>query len=332
MSETSRREFLGAVLAGLSGATAVARAGTPAPASPKPGGTKGKSRVAVARRGDAVGEDLKVRPEALMALLEAGVMSAVKAPDLKSALATLFRPEDKVGIKVNCLAGRGLSTHPELVAAIVAALERAGVPRRQVIIWDRSDTDLRKAGFTIARSGEGPLCFGTNADFEPEPTSVGSVSSCFSRILTEQTTALISVPVLKDHDLAGVSGTLKNFYGAIHNPNKYHDANCSPYVAEVNSHPAIRGKLRLVVCDGLVAQCHGGPAYKPEHAWPLGALVVSTDPVALDRVVWRIIEERRKEKGLPTLKEAKRDPLWLAVAEGLGLGTADLNAIEEVTA
>ena len=39
--------------------------------------------------------------------------------------------------------------------------------------------------------------------------------------------------VVKDHDLAGVSAGLKNWYGVIHNPNKYHDSCCDPYVADV---------------------------------------------------------------------------------------------------
>ena len=53
------------------------------------------------------------------------------------------------------------------------------------------------------------------------------------------------MPLLKDHDGAGVSIALKNMYGVIHNPNKYHPNGCNPYVADVNMLPDIRTKMRL---------------------------------------------------------------------------------------
>ncbi|MEW6367866.1 MAG: DUF362 domain-containing protein [Acidobacteriota bacterium] len=292
--------------------------------------TKPTPRVVVARDPNAVDTDLMPRPAALKALLESGVRKVTGAPDMVSAFRELFKSDDRVGIKVNCLAGRRLSSHTGLVVLLTDALRAAGIRDRQILIWDRSDSDLQRAGFDLNRSGDGPFCFGTNADYEAEPTTVGSVAGCFSRILTEYCTALISVPVLKDHDLAGVSGTLKNFYGAIHNPNKYHDSNCDPYIADLNTHPAIQGKLRLVVCDALVGQCHGGPAFNAPYAWPFGGLLVSTDPVAVDRIAWKTIEERRREKGLPSLADAKRAPTWIASAERLGLGTSEMSRIEEV--
>lgn len=249
-----------------------------------------------------------------------------------AAFRSLFRPSDVVGIKVNCLAGRSLSSRIELVALLIDTLRAAGIPDRQILVWDRTDTDLQRAGYRLNRSSTGPRCYGTNLEYEAEPASLGSVGSCYSKIVTSECTALISVPVLKDHDLAGVSGSLKNFYGAIHNPNKYHDSNCDPYVADVSSHPAIRQKLRLVVFDALIAQCHGGPAFKPAFAQPFGGLIVSTDPVAADRIAWKLLEQMRKEKGLPTFTESKREPVWIATAERAGLGVGDLRRIEEVEA
>jgi uncharacterized protein (DUF362 family) len=76
------------------------------------------------------------------------------------------------------------------------------------------------------------------------------------------------------------------------------------------------------VVDGLVAQCHGGPAHSPRWAWPWGGLLVSRDPVALDRVVQEVVEERRRELGLPSLAAEGREPRWLATAARLGLGEA----------
>jgi uncharacterized protein (DUF362 family) len=120
--------------------------------------------------------------------------------------------------------------------------------------------------------------------------------------------------VLKDHDGAGVTIALKNMYGVIHNPNKYHPNGCNPYVADLNMLPAIRGKMRLTICDATTAMYEGGPGYKPEHNWNANALLVSTDPVALDHTGWQIIERKRKEKGMKTLEAEERAPRYIATA------------------
>jgi len=143
---------------------------------------------------------------------------------------------------------------------------------------------------------------------------------------------LVSFGVVKDHDLAGVSAGLKNLYGLIHNPNKYHDHNCDPYVADVLNHPYVRGKLRLVVLDGVVAQCHGGPAWRPDATWPLGVVAASTDPVAADAWAWRVIDAERARRGLASLEDAKRPPRFLATAARYGLGVGDPAAVKEVLA
>jgi hypothetical protein len=52
--------------------------------------------------------------------------------------------------------------------------------------------------------------------------------------------------------------------------------------------------------------------------------------VATDAVGRRIIEEIRARKGLPSLAEERREPLYLATAEHMGLGTADPGRIEVI--
>lgn len=255
-------------------------------------------------------------------------LTGKSTPD--QAWGSLFRPEDVVGIKVNALGGKRIATHPGVVEAVVAGLTCAGVPENNIIVWDRLTDELQKAGYAINTSGRGVGCYGTDKGYDPNPEMSGSIGSCFSTILSSRCTALINVPVLKDHDLAGVSIGLKNFYGAIHNPNKYHDNNCDPFIADLNLHPYIKDKLRLIVCDALTLLYQGGPAYNPQHAIDYCGLLVSQDPVALDRIGVNLIEEARKEKGLPTLKEAGRAPVHVATAAQRGLGTDDLKGIEWV--
>lgn len=257
-------------------------------------------------------------------MLNSALTALLGIRDAQTAWRTLFRPDDIVGIKPNCLAGRNLSPHPELVQCIVEGLKMAGVPEENIIIWERTSHELGIAGFKLNSSSRGVRCMGNDVlGFDEEPEFSGEVGSCFSTALSIHCTALINVPVLKDHDLAGVCVGMKNFFGGIHNPNKYHDHNCDPYVAHLSAHRYIKDKLRLIVCDAAVAQCEGGPAYKPRFAWKFNGLLVGTDPVALDWAGAKIIEDRRRQMNLPPLKVAGREPKWLGTAARLRLGIED---------
>ena len=161
-------------------------------------------------------------------MIAQGITKLLGTADAESAWKKLFRPNDIVGLKVNCLAGHGASTRPEVAYGIVAGLKLTGIPEEHIVIWDKANRDLKRGGFEINTGKQGVKCFGTDAlveGYEPEPSIAGQVGSLFSTILSRHCTAIVNVPILKDHDLAGVSIGLKNFYGAIHNPNKYHQNN-----------------------------------------------------------------------------------------------------------
>jgi uncharacterized protein (DUF362 family) len=242
-------------------------------------------------------------------------------------LRRLFRPTDVVGIKLNCIAGRGMSPRPEAALQLAHWLELAGVPAERIVIWERTDRELRNAGYELNR-GRGVRVLGTNREYEWTPREWGPAASCFARVLLEDMTALISLGVLKDHGLAGVTLGMKNWFGAVHNPNKLHDDGCNPFVPHLVAHPLIRGKLRLSIVDGTLGQCHGGPGRSPRWSWPYQGFLASTDTVALDAVGWQVIEARRSELGLRTLAEEGREPRYIKEAARLGLGVADTQRIE----
>jgi uncharacterized protein (DUF362 family) len=290
-----------------------------------------RGRVGVARLPESARQggltDVSAR-----AALERALVAATGASSAHLAIASLFRPTDTVGLKLNCLGGSRMSPRPPVVAALAGLLREAGIPGSRIIAFDRSSRELERAGFAVRRRGDDYLCYGIDNAYEQEPSGSGAIGSCFARLVATECTALISVGVVKDHDLAGVSAGLKNWYGVIHNPNKYHDNGCDPYVADVLQHPYLSGKLRLTVLDGAVAQCHGGPAYRADAVWPLGVLAVATDPVAADAWAWKVIDQERQRRGLPTLAQAKRAPGFLATAAGSGLGVGDPAKVVEVMA
>jgi uncharacterized protein (DUF362 family) len=238
--------------------------------------------------------------------------------------------EARVAVKVNTLAGKRMSTHPQLALAVAQRLLDAGVRNGNVLVWDRENSELKTAGYAIRKSGR-ILVYGTNVvGYSMQLMSHRSIGSFFSRIVTDWATDLINIAVLKDHGVVGLSGGMKNLYGTVHNPFKYH-LNCGdPYVADLSDVPLIRDKLRLVIVDAFEAQYHGGPPYHAQWAWRDNSLMVSKDPVAIDRLGWWMVEKQRAAHGLPTLAEQDREPKYILTAANLGLGVADMDQIERV--
>ncbi len=284
--------------------------------------TGGKSRVIIARSEMLKRMHNQLAKERVAPFLDRAVQKLTGQNSRGAAWKSLVSPGERVGIKLSCLPGPGLSSSYGLVMAIVDGLMAGGVKENNILLWERTDRELVRAGFAL--SGSGLRVQGTDAydgdGYGDNIEFAYSVGTRFSRIM-EEVDALINVPVLKDHDLSGVSISMKNFYGAIYNPNKFHRNNCNPYIAELNSHSLIKDKLRLIVCDGSRIQVNNGPAYFPRYAVEYGAILVSQDPVALDFAGWQIIEKERQRLQLPTLKAVEREPKYILTAETLKLGT-----------
>jgi uncharacterized protein (DUF362 family) len=315
----SRRNFLTQC---LTGAVALG-AGSSLCAPAQPAAPAAKSRVIIARdpelRGSGSAPDTH-RIEALldraMLALFAGDRAAAATPENTiAAWRHVAGPGDTVSLKVNTLGGRGISTNIELVNAVCERLLEAGVKPANIVVWDRDSEEMERAGFRIVIGGDRAQCYGTDrVAYEDDLSAWGSVGSRLSKILTRSSSVLINLPVLKDHDGAGVTIALKNMYGTIHNPNKYHPNGCDPYVADLNMLPEIRSRMKLVICDATTAMYEGGPGFKPEHSWKPNSLLVSQDPVALDSTGWQMIERKRAEMGLKTLEADQRAPRYIATA------------------
>jgi uncharacterized protein (DUF362 family) len=328
---TSRRQFL-KQCTGTALALAFAPAVTPAAAldvmspaasrSPAPG----NSKVVIARDPLLRGHGSAVDDSRMLGLLDRAMQSFCDVDRPAEAWKRLLRPGEKVGLKVNTIAGRRLSTNVTLVEAICEQLQAAGIKAQDIVIWDRDGEELQRAGFHLAAAANRVRCLGTDAvGYEESAQAFGAVRSRLSKILTRDCDALINVPVLKSHGMCGVTAALKNMYGAIDNPYSYHGHGCSPYIADLNMLPAIRAKLRFTICDATAASFTSGARFDPQAAWNHNAIVVARDPVALDYTAWQIIERRRAEMGLETLAAEGLAPEFISVAADARhqLGTND---------
>lgn len=277
-------------------------------------------------------------------MVDEGMFALTGKKTTKDAWRCFFTPEDIVGVKINPIGGKLLSTRPEVVNAIITGLLAAGVKENNIIVWDRFEEHLVSAGYEVNRETAGVRYYGTehtagydrdvyyeSHDDDPKLRQDDGARSLFSRIVTQQTTAIINVPVMKDHGIAGVTLCLKNIgFGVINNTPRFHSSPyyCDPASAEVCAHPAIKDKLRLHIVDALQACFLGGPRPKASNTiWNEEQLFFGTDPVAIDRIGLDIIDAKRRENRLmPVSQKAKH----IANAGKKGLGKYEMRDIEYI--
>ena len=265
-------------------------------------------------------------------------------------------PKDVVGIKVNPIGEKILSTKPEVVDAIIEGLIAAGVPKANIVIWDRRHFELLDAGFTPERFPGirilGTELKGPNGDYwdpKDELWSKDNIDrealpyvaevegkydrdtmpyminegkhSYFTRLATGVCTKIVNVPILKNAGTT-VTACMKNLsYGALSNTGRLHKL-WMKSVAEPLAFPCLRDKVVLNIVDGLQACYDGGPGANPKFIYDANLVLVGTDPVAVDAVAHDIIVKERMTRGVQQL-ESRKQSEFLYIAEALGLGIAD---------
>jgi hypothetical protein len=279
------------------------------------------------------------------------VLAATGQPDIAKAWLSLVSPNDKVGIKISAAGGELFTTHREVVNAIADGLVAAGLSRSNIIVWDRSLGGIKEAGYRPGSDGYqlkaiaprdgydpkalfsapvlGKLVWG-DLEYNPEPgksvplsdTQNTSNISHFSRITSSEVTKIINAPVMSNTEMNGIAGCLYNV--TIPNVDNWRRfAQGSGFgagsIAEIYSHPLIGKKVVLNLMDGLVAQYAGGPASQPFFSEHHATLYASKDPVALDSVALRKLEEWRKRGSLPPIG---RMAAYVQIASQMGLGNS----------
>ena len=291
---------------------------------------------------DKVWSDDVLDEQVVSEMIDRAMMKLTGLDSAKEAWKDFVLPTDIVGIKINPLAGKQLSTHRIIVDKIIDGLYGAGVLRNQIIIWDRFESHLINAGYEINQSDRGVRCFASDSEgvgyddevfYETEKDvevrrETGSIVSRYTNLLTKELTVVINVPVMKHHGIAGVSGCLKNLaFGSVDNTHRFHSnpLNCNPAIADIYAHTVLKDKVVLNIVDGLLAAFDGGPTYDPDGVWQYGGILVSQDPVALDQIVYQTVEEKRKELELPSISRISK---YIRSASRMDLGTNDLDEVD----
>jgi hypothetical protein len=88
---------------------------------------------------------------AVVAAMFAQGVTKLTGRSMKRSFKLLFSRDDVVGIKVNPVGAPHISTKPELVDAVVDWLIDNGLPKKNIVIWDRFAGMLPPAGYTADR-------------------------------------------------------------------------------------------------------------------------------------------------------------------------------------
>jgi uncharacterized protein (DUF362 family) len=327
-------------------------------------------RVVEVRHADSVRDGVP-NLEVVRRMVGSGIAGLTGVAEPVEAWRSLFEPGDVVGIKVNPVGSPNAISNYATVHAIVEGLGSAGIKPRDVIIFDRYRDQFVQAGYeknlpagcrwdaAVDSYDEAQLDI---ADYDPDvfvtmdivhakpgvhdPRDERTRRSHLAKVVTRKVNKLICIPVLKDHGSGGVTLALKNMsHGLVNNvcrSHGTHDTNtCNIFIPSIVMHPTIRKKAVLQVLDGLNAVYHRGPGARKEYVWEYKALFFATDPVALDRTCWEIVDAKRVREGMPPVAETGRSgkdpthteafdyrqPQHIAGAGALGLGVYDKEKI-----
>ena len=356
---SGRREFLAQA--------AVALSQRPSAAAPGSLGIPGPYRgrvISVHHSGSIVTG--AYQQEAVRQMLHKGLIELTGAPSATEAWRVFVQPGDVVGIKLNPVGRPYVISAPEMVREIIAGLQDAGVKLADIVCYDRYRREFLDAGFdkwlpegvrwTAATDRTHPFQLdmdGYDADHymemalvQPNAPNAGDAHyrrSYVAKFLTKEVNKVVNLCLLKHHQSAGVTLALKNMsHGLVNNVQRSHSTRtlnaCGTFIPAVVDLPVVRRKCVLHILDGVKGAWHGGPGRRvAKYVWEHKTMYFATDPVALDRIGWKILDEKRAEKGMEPVAVAKPDadstflkmqPEHIEIAGAMGLGEFDEKKID----
>ena len=300
----------------------------------------------------------RVNVTALRDMMDRGMRGLTGAASPRDAWAQFFRPDDVVGIKVNCSGAPNIMSTPEVVSEIVRNLVAVGVKPAQIYIYERYLDQLLSVHYEryvpqgvniIAVENPRRSLLGYDPRTYVEVSFFGEddTRSSMVRLVTERFTKIINVPNMKDHGAAGVTGCIKNIaYGNFSNVARSHAGSKThtySFIGTLAMVEPLRSKTVLQIMDGLRGVWQGGP-FSPERKYRFYPkhMMFGTDPVSIDRLLIDIIDNQRKKEGAisvwertvdrnkPGVARYIREPGHIEYGSRLGLGEYDLSKIRIV--
>jgi uncharacterized protein (DUF362 family) len=306
----------------------------------------------------------KPDPAVVREMMTRGMCALTGDADVRDAWARFITPADVVGIKVNCSGAPGIMSTPAVVAEIVRNLMAVGVKPEAIWIYERFEEQIETVHYDryvpqgvhiwTAETRRGstesydPATYVETSFFDEDDTRSNLI-----RLVGDRFTKIVNVPNMKDHGASGVTGCLKNIaYGDFSNVARSHSGsitNTYSFIGTLASVEPLHSLTVLQVMDGLRGVWHGGP-FSPSRKFRFypKRMLFGTDPVAVDRLLLDIIDDKRKAEHAvsvwdrsakylggdddhqknPNVNPFVREPGHIEYAASLGLGVYQLDKIK----
>jgi uncharacterized protein (DUF362 family) len=291
-----------------------------------------------------------------------GMVSLTGKSTPAAAWGSMFNSSDVVGIKLNCSGAPSITSQPEIVGEIVKNLIAVGVAPENIYLYERFPDQMDSVPYgkfvpkavnlvAVEKSRNSLQGYDPRVYVEVNFFGEENTRSNMIALVTQKFTKIINVPVMKEHQAAGVTGCLKNIaYGDFSNVARSHrdyKTNTYTFIGTLASTEPLRSKTVLNIMDGFKGVWHGGPfSVNPAYRFQPKEILFGTDPVAMDRILLDIIEAKRKAEGAvsiwdrgmdhidPKKKDKNlnvfvREPGHIEFASKLGLGVYDIKKIQK---
>lgn len=275
---------------------------------------------------------VKNEGKAKVALVKCGSYSREEVPHaVYSAIGLLggagafIRQGERTLVKPNMLSpyepSHAVTTHPEIVGAVIDLVREVGA---EVVVGDSPGHGgviavAKECGIASVCDEMGVPLVSFDDEVEVKQPS-GRVCKEFTLVRPVlEAGAIISVAKMKTHALMTYTGAVKNLFGCIPGLKKmrmhlrYPDPNM---FSQMLLDLLTLIKPRLSLLDAVIAMDGNGPSRG--RVRPVGAIIASEDPIALDVVALRLVGA-----------DPMRVP-YLRAARDLGVGRTQLEDIEVV--
>jgi len=263
----------------------------------------GKSRV-IDIRSDSVLHASVVDRVIIGEMLDQGIQNLTGAASAERAWRAVLGPAERIVVKFNTVGAAVIKTNDALAPVLVERISAAGYAPENIALAEVPRFVTQELGAPeVARGWGKPIQLAGR----PEP---------LAQYLYDAD-AVINVPFLKTHQIAGMSGCMKNLsHALIRHPARYHGNGCSPYVAQVVGSNAVASKLKLNIVNAIRLVANRGPDAREEDIVAWGGLLLGFDPLAVDTVGLSILAAERRRLGLSPQLRVR----YLAAAARMGLG------------
>jgi hypothetical protein len=236
-------------------------------------------------------------------MLQQGLIALTGAGELAEAWKRILGHSSRIVLKFNSVGANIIGTNAALARTLVDQLRRSGYAARNIVLVEAPEHLPEELSTAAPPAGWG------------EQIRVGSNAECLARYLLEAD-AVINVPTLKTHQIAGLSGCMKNLsHAVIRHPGRYHANACAPYVGQVVGSPQVSSRLKLNLVNALRIVVERGPDAHDEDIASAGAILLGHDPVAVDSVGLGLLSVERRRRSLTGIQVP-----YLVAAGDAGVG------------